>query len=112
MTVIEKTTLIHDFILDALTAIEKVDALDDSGHVQIIGDLFVQETNQDFLGGLMGALVYTAAQLEACADYGLGVPSYTNGNGVKSSLISMKAAKALQIKSFEDHIANLKSLLV
>jgi hypothetical protein len=104
----QKSNMIADFINDQLALIADLATIPDEGSVQIIGDLFVNETS--FMSGLKFATVYTKAQLEACAEHGIGVPSYTNGNGDRSKLISMKDAKEVSVMYAKRAIDLMKSL--
>ena len=107
-TTVTKAELIANLLEETQAEIFKIHAMTDGGYVQICGDLFVNETL--FLGGLLKAVVYTDAQMQACEDHGVGVPSYTNGNGEKSCLISVKQAKRKDIAYLTasmDVLANL-----
>ena len=105
-----KAETIANLIVEAKIDIGALKAIKADGSVQICGDLYFQKDDTGYLGGLRGALVYTNKELEACADYGFGVPSFKNGNGDRSALITMKAAKAKSIEAMEAHIEFLKTL--
>ena len=105
-----KADAIAKLISEAKVDIEATRAIKEEGSVQICGGLYFQKDDNGYLGGLRGAHVYTDKELEACADYGLGVPSFKNGNGDRSALITMKAAKVKSIEAMNEHIALLKTL--
>ena len=73
-------------------------------YVQALGSFFVQHVaGRLAVGGIQNAHTYTLAQLEAMAEYGVGVPTYTNGIGERSELITMhegvKRAADAQLKA-------------
>lgn len=103
-----KAQTIADLLEETQSAIFKIQAMTDGGYVQSCGDLFVNDTL--WLGSLLNAAVYTDAQMDACAEYGVGLPSYTNGNGEKSALITVKAAKKKAIESLLRNAEFIKTL--
>lgn len=63
-------------------------------------------------GCLTRATIYTLEQLDACSEYGLGIPCYRNGNGDFARLVTVRDAKWRQLRDANeaiDHLALLKS---
>ena len=106
-----RTALIDSLIADHESYVVELQALPTDGHVQICGENFyLQAESQAHLGCLLGALVYTDENLWACERHGVGIPSFTNGNGDKSILIKLSKAKRIALDAAQAHIEFLQAL--
>jgi hypothetical protein len=115
-----RLALIDSLIADHESYVVELQALQADGYVQICGEnLYLQsDRNSSYLsghsdstlGGLLGAFVYTDENLWACERHGVGIPSFTNGNGDKSILITRSKAQRIALDAAQAHIEFLKTL--
>ena len=106
-----RTALIESLIADHKAYLVELQALQADGYVQICGENFyLQAESQAHLGCLLGAFVYTEENLWACERHGVGIPSFTNGNGDKSILITRCKAKRIALDAAQAHIEFLQAL--
>ena len=115
-----RLALIESLIADHKAYTVELQALPTDGYVQICGENFYLQSDRNSsylsghsdstLGGLLGAFVYTDENLWACERYGVGIPSFTNGNGDKSILITRSKAKRIALDAAQAHIEFLKTL--
>ena len=115
-----RLALIESLIADHKAYTVELQALPTDGYVQICGENFYLQSDRNSsyfsghsdstLGGLLGAFVYTDENLWACERYGVGIPSFTNGNGDKSILITRCKAKRIALDAAQAHIEFLQAL--
>lgn len=119
ITTTDRNAMIDQLIAEIDARTDRIQAMPDAGFVcmfDIDGSCVDTETSTHRTpmssGCVTRATVYTQEQLDACAEYGVGIPAYRNGLGEFAKLVSVRDAKWRQLRDANDAItalANLKS---